>query len=194
MLSEISGLLVPVIGLGTMCILFNQWVAVKNKNKMELFDRRMIVYSCVKSILVDMKLRREISDPRLAKYIEEVSCSMWLFDSDIGKYCKNKVVSLAVEYQCCFGDKVYRQGGELREHDIEAVSLKIREMYEEVETIFDKFMHLDKGEAKYFKELFWGIVSLISPVVRFVKLKFLCFKSIFVAMISRISRGCDRSK
>ena len=164
--SDISAFLVPITSVVTVCILFNQWVAVRNKSKMDLFDIRFKIYKHVREALAVMIVKREFSDSRLMEYNENVSGAKWIFDSRLGSFICDEVQDMIIDYQKCYINNFVCNKCICCRGNSEDLSRDIMSTFRNIESKFDPFMHLDNGGGKYAEEILEKLASRKTSVRR----------------------------
>ena len=76
----------PVLaGIGA-TIAYRQWRTAQNKLKLDLFDKRMIVYQAVRDTLGYIGSHGRINHEEQVKYLIGIQSSKWLFGPEIHKY------------------------------------------------------------------------------------------------------------
>jgi hypothetical protein len=83
--TTLAGLLTPLIAIFAGYIARQQWRTAKNKLKLDLFDRRMTIYTAVESALHTMVRRHKIDAESLA-HLRSAREAKWLFNDEIAEY------------------------------------------------------------------------------------------------------------
>ena len=82
----ISAFLTPIIAVTALYIAFMQWKLASNKLKLELFDKRYIVYKACMKIISDLMTNGNTDQRQQAEFLKNTSDARWLLSEDIDIY------------------------------------------------------------------------------------------------------------
>lgn len=82
----ITALTIPVLAAVGATIAYRQWRTSQNKLKLDLFDRRMLVYQSVRETLGHIAAHGRISHEQQLKYLIGIQTSHWLFGEELHTY------------------------------------------------------------------------------------------------------------
>jgi hypothetical protein len=79
-------------------IAYQQWCTARNKLKLDLFDRRMVVYECVREALGNAAREGNLSQEEQIAFLSGIQPAKWLFGAEVAIYLEkelwHKIVSL----------------------------------------------------------------------------------------------------
>lgn len=88
----------PVLATVGAIIAYRQWRTAQNKLKLDLFDKRMLVYQAVRDTLGHIASHGKISQEQQIKYLTGIQTSQWLFGPELHTYLRetlwHKIVDL----------------------------------------------------------------------------------------------------
>ena len=98
----LTALVVPVLALVGAGIAYRQWRTAQNKLKLDLFDRRMLVYQAVLDTLGYVAAHGSISREQQVAYLSGIQTVKWLFGPEIDTYLRRtlweKIVNLELHW------------------------------------------------------------------------------------------------
>ena len=106
----ISALTLPAIAVVASLIAYRQWRTAQNKLKLDLFEKRMLVYQASRDMLGFVATRGKITTEEQIKYITGIQTAKWLFGVDVGTYLEKtlweKIVDLELHQTMIYdGDR-----------------------------------------------------------------------------------------
>lgn len=90
-LPYLSALLTPVVALLGIWIARSQWKTARMKLKLDLFDKRMVVYEAVRHAIGQIMVHGKTSAEVESAYLIGVTGAKWLFDKEMDKYLNEKL-------------------------------------------------------------------------------------------------------
>jgi hypothetical protein len=84
--ADISALLVPIVAVFGLWIAYRQWRTAQNRLKLDLFDRRLIVYEAAREIIVTVRTSGKVTNEAEFKYFANTRGAIWLFNPEIVRY------------------------------------------------------------------------------------------------------------
>lgn len=85
-LTVLAALLTPTIAVFGAVIAYRQSTTARNKLKLDLFERRDVVYRATRDVLALGALMGRIDDEDLTKFIQGSSGAQWLFGPEVTYY------------------------------------------------------------------------------------------------------------
>ena len=142
----ITAFTVPVLAAAAATIAYRQWRTAQNKLKLDLFDKRMLVYQAVRDTLGYIAAHGKISQEQQIKYLTGIQSAQWLFDPDIHKYLHetlwHKIVDLQLHSSLSSRDNGDRDERTKHIH-LEAETLKwLVKQYSVLDDMCSKYMSL----------------------------------------------------
>ena len=100
----VSALLVPLVAVFAVYIGARQWRTAQDKLKLELFDKRLSVYSAATGLLGTVAANGEVSNGDLHDFLVATREAKWLLDTRLAKYLQQEVYDRAVDLLYLAGD------------------------------------------------------------------------------------------
>lgn len=94
-----SALLTPVIAIIALYVAYAQWRTARNKLKLDLFDRRFVIYEAVRKIIGNILVRGNVDDKNLFEFLSGMHASKWLFDDSVAEYFEKGIYHKLVDLQ-----------------------------------------------------------------------------------------------
>lgn len=82
----LTALLAPTVAVFGALIAYRQWRTAQNKLKLDLFDRRLQVYTAVRDYIAGVLVSGRTSNEAELAYTTSTRGPRWLFDEDIVEY------------------------------------------------------------------------------------------------------------
>ena len=93
-LPYLSGLLTPVVAALGIWIARSQWRTARMKLKLDLFDKRIVVYEAVRTALGQIMVHGRTSAEIESAYLIGISGATWLFDKEMHEYLSEELWKL----------------------------------------------------------------------------------------------------
>jgi hypothetical protein len=90
-LTVLAALLTPTIAGFGIYIAWRQARTARNKLRLDLFDRRYVIYRAVVETIAKVNRQGYLLAPDLEEFLLATRGARWLFDDDIGKYIDEKI-------------------------------------------------------------------------------------------------------
>lgn len=90
-LPYLSGLLTPVVAAFGIWIAWNQWRTARRKLKLDLFDKRIVVYDAVQHAIGQIMVHGKTSAEVESAYLIGISGAKWLFDKEMDEYLSGEL-------------------------------------------------------------------------------------------------------
>ena len=81
----LSALLTPTGAVFAIIIAYRQWRIAQNKLKLDLFEKRLAVYSCVSEFIAN-RASRSTDATEDIKFLRGIESAQWLYDKSIVEY------------------------------------------------------------------------------------------------------------
>lgn len=142
----ITAFTVPVLAAAAATIAYRQWRTAQNKLKLDLFDKRMLVYQAARETLGFIATRGSINHEQQIKYLAGIQSSRWLFGPEIHKYLHetlwHKIVDLELHNKLSARDNGNSEERTKHIHR-EAETLKwLMNQYSALDDMCSKYMSL----------------------------------------------------
>lgn len=82
----ISAIGIPIIAALAAWIAFRQFQIARNKLKLELFDKRMEVYSAAREALSNIARQGDLTTEQQIQYLQGTGSARWLFGHEVSNY------------------------------------------------------------------------------------------------------------
>ncbi len=96
-IAVLAALLAPTIAVFGAWIAYQQWRLGQNKLKLDLFDRRFVVYEGARSLLRTIFTSGRVKDEDLFAFLDATSTAKWLFNSEVDNYLRKTLYHQAVK-------------------------------------------------------------------------------------------------
>jgi len=147
-LSFLSGLLTPVIAVVAIIIAIRQFKIQQYKVRIDLYDRRIIIYDAIMNFMIHVRQHGDASDNQIHEFIEKTSKSKFLFKGEIKEHI-DKLINKALDLQEVnkeLSNHNLLKGDERTNFAKEKTRLfkSLREQYNRTDELFLKYISLDK--------------------------------------------------
>lgn len=96
----LSALLTPTVAVLGSFIAYRQWRTAQNKLKLELFERRFVVYSAATTLIGSIMSSGKAKDEELFKFLSSTHDAKWLFSATIAEYFEKELYHKGIYLQC----------------------------------------------------------------------------------------------
>lgn len=125
-LTVLSGLLTPVVALLGLYIALRQWFTSRSKLKLDLFDRRLVIYDAVRSYIAAVMASGKTSQELEFAFLSGTRGARWLFGVEIVDYIDKTLWPKICQLGCLQAELDGMERGEERTRLINAqADLKI---------------------------------------------------------------------
>jgi len=83
-------------------IAYRQWRTAQNRLKLDLFDRRFVVYETVLNLLISIMNNEQLKQGELSKFSLGTRQAKWLFNDEIADYFQNQLYAKANKFQTLY--------------------------------------------------------------------------------------------
>ena len=135
----LSALLTPTIAILGLTIAFLQWRTNSKRLRHELFDRRYEQFTVVREFLGSIMKSGKSKPEEQLKFLTGTRGMRFIFDKDIAEYVDKTIWHLAVELECLDSELVDLPVGEERSKNVRRQAEIKKQLYQELNTIEDKF-------------------------------------------------------
>ena len=140
----LTALLTPVIALFGSLIAFMQWKLARNKLKLDLFDKRYVVYKACTQFISAISTTGESSNEEQAKFLRDTSDAKWLFNLEVAKYLNEILWKTAIDIETLSAEissaKDPKRGNMIRERADKKIFLN--KQYARINELFEPFMFI----------------------------------------------------
>jgi hypothetical protein len=105
---------------GLMGIAYRQWRTAQNKLKLDLFDRRLVVYDAAREIILAARASGKVTSEAEFKYIANTRGAIWLFDPEIVRYLDEELWRKIVDLGALESELEGLPAGEERSQNVRA--------------------------------------------------------------------------
>lgn len=141
----ISALLVPIVALLGLLIAYRQWRTAQNKLKLELFKKRLAIYSAATDFINSVMTSGKATDEQLRSLIQGTKEAKWLLSADIATYLDEELYAKGVDLQCLSAELEGIPVGEERTsnvHGQRSIKLWLNAQYGILDEKFAKYLSL----------------------------------------------------
>lgn len=85
-LQYLAALLTPLVAALGIWIAFNQWKTARMKLKLDLFDKRVVVYETVQRVVREAVIDEHFTDAMFSDYVQGIAGARWLYDEKMNAY------------------------------------------------------------------------------------------------------------
>ena len=142
----VTALTVPVLATLGAAIAYRQWRTAQNKLKLDLFDKRMLVYQAARDALRHITSHAELGPEQQIKYLSGIQTAKWLFGSEVDTYLSktlwHKIIDLELHRTMVYDAPT--DNPERGKHvQLKAETLKwLMDQYSVLDIKFSKYMAL----------------------------------------------------
>jgi len=142
--STLTALLTPTIAAIVAWIYFRQWKTAQNKLKLDLFDKRVLIFDAANVLILNSQKPGGATTEEMARFLASTSQAKWLFNEEIARYLREVIYAKAIQ--------VIREGAELSVADSgEARIEKTKTLMEAQNDILNQFAMLEKKFTPFLK-------------------------------------------
>ena len=87
----LAALLTPTVAVFGLVIAYRQFRTARNKLKLDLFDRRYVVYAAVRELFSSIITTGKTSPAQESSYLIGIRGARWLFGAEVRKYLEEEV-------------------------------------------------------------------------------------------------------
>lgn len=116
----LSPLLVPIIAIFGAFIAYRQWRTAQNKLKLDLFNRRWIIYEAVQKYLSSLMVSGKTTPEMEFEFLTGKRGAQWLFDEKVTLYLDKELWSKICDLGCIQSELDGMPAGEERTKKIQA--------------------------------------------------------------------------
>lgn len=95
-LQYLAALLTPLVAALGIWIAFNQWKTARMKLKLDLFDKRVVVYETVQRVVSEAVISDHFTDEMFSDYVTGIAGARWLYDEKMNKYLFGLIESFSL--------------------------------------------------------------------------------------------------
>lgn len=95
----LSALLTPTVAVLGFYIAYRQWRTAQNKLKLDLFERRLVIYEAAKILLATVSANGKVKDEELGKFLTQTRSAKWLLNTEIAEYF-SEIYRKALDLRC----------------------------------------------------------------------------------------------
>jgi hypothetical protein len=82
----LSALLTPIIAILSLLIAANQWITAKRKLKLDLYEKRLVVYAATRHAIGEIVTSGQTNPQIEVMFLQGIAGSKWLFDKKMVAY------------------------------------------------------------------------------------------------------------
>jgi hypothetical protein len=97
--SYLSGLSTPVIAIFGAFIAYRQWITGRNKLKLDLFEKRYLIFEAARKVLAESTKHHKPKDEDLYPFISAVIGAKWLFNQEVADYLQKELWGKLIDLQ-----------------------------------------------------------------------------------------------
>lgn len=116
--SYLAALLTPIVAVLGSIVAYWQWRLAQNKLKLDLFDRRFLVYDAVRALLASIMTSGEAKDEEVFKFMVATRLAKWLFDASVSEYLDKQLHHKVIDLQTLNSELEGVGAGEVRTNNI----------------------------------------------------------------------------
>ena len=125
-------------------ITFMQWKLARNKLKLDLFDKRYVVYKACTQFISAISTAGASSNEEQANFLRDTSDAKWLFNLEIAKYINEILWETAMEIESLSADipstNTQNKSNMIRERANKKIFLN--KQYVRLNELFEPFMYI----------------------------------------------------
>jgi len=95
----ISAFMTPIIAITALYIAFMQWKLASNKFKLDLFDKRYIVYKACMRIIAQLMTNGNTSQLEQSEFLRDTSDAKWLLSREIDSFISDTIWKTIVDIE-----------------------------------------------------------------------------------------------
>jgi hypothetical protein len=140
-----AGLLTPVVAILGLCIAWKQWHTARMKLKLDLFDKRIVVYEAVRNAIGQTVVHGKTTQEVESAYLTGIAGARWLFNERMEKYLREEIWELFSELNYAQAE---HEGAYLNEEKLiatqkkSAALSKFNEHFKNIDSEFAPFLSL----------------------------------------------------
>jgi hypothetical protein len=95
----VAASLTPVVAVFGILIAYRQWRTAQNRLKLDLFDRRMVVYESACQFLANILIHGRVERDEPRDFLIAIKTAKWVFNKEFDTYLRNIIYANAVKLQ-----------------------------------------------------------------------------------------------
>ncbi|WP_426111306.1 hypothetical protein [Pseudomonas sp. DSP3-2-2] len=143
----VTALTTPAIAGLALVIARTQARIARNKLKLDLYDRRVVVYDAAKRFLIStLTMQQEQYFAAQQDYLKGVAGARWLFDEEIQAYLDRDIWDLATRL---FDNGLRRKvanddfNGQSLNVELTELAGRMHQVLEDIDKVFHKYLHIE---------------------------------------------------
>lgn len=135
----LSALLVPTVAILGAFIAYRQWRTAQNKLKLELFDRRLIVYEAARDYISSVMTSGKTTNEKELEFLVGIRGAKWLFDEHVTQYLDKELWHKICGLGCLQSELDGMPTGEERTRKIRAQAVLKEWIIAQMQVLDEKF-------------------------------------------------------
>jgi len=135
----LSALLVPTVAILGALIAYRQWRTAQNKLKLDLFDRRLVVYEAARDYISSVMTSGKTTKEKEFEFLAGTRGAKWLFDEDVTQYLDKELWHKICDLGCLQSELDGMPAGEERTKNIRDQADLKKWLIAQMKVLDDKF-------------------------------------------------------
>lgn len=135
----LSALLVPTVAILGALIAYRQWRTAQNRLKLDLFDRRLVVYEAARDYISSVMTSGKTTNEKEFEFLAGIRGAKWLFDEDVTQYLDKELWRKICYLGCLQSELDGMPAGEERTKNIRAQADLKKWLIVQMKVLDDKF-------------------------------------------------------
>ncbi|WP_313220864.1 hypothetical protein [Stutzerimonas nitrititolerans] len=133
----LSPLLVPIIAIFGALIAYRQWRTAQNKLKLDLFDRRLVIYESVQKYLTALMISGKTTSEMEFEFLTGKRGAQWLFNEELTGYLDKELWRKICALGCIQSELEGMPAGQERKNKVQAKA-ELREWFVAQSKVIDE--------------------------------------------------------
>lgn len=121
-----------------------QFISTRDKIRIDLYERRIVVYSALKELLAFMHLRRDVDDKMFIDFLSKTAQAKFIFCCEVNDFILKRYVYFISEYQEIYRNYHSKNGLDdwWDNEECKEFFTKVHLIENDIEEIFSKYLVL----------------------------------------------------
>ena len=135
----LTALLTPTVAVLGSYVAYRQWRLARNKLKLDLFDRRLLIYTATQAFLGSVISSGSAKQDEVIKFLIATREAKWLLDAAVAQYLEREIYRRAVDLQTLAAELEGVGVGAIRTKNVHDQAAIKKWLFSQIDSLDEKF-------------------------------------------------------
>ena len=135
----LTALLTPTVAVLGSYVAYRQWRLARNKLKLDLFDRRLTIYTATQTFLGSVISSGQAKQEAVIKFLIATREAKWLLDASVAQYLEHDIYRRAVELQTLASELEGEGVGDIRTKNVHDQANIKKWLFSQIDSLDERF-------------------------------------------------------